>query len=70
MVLKIHVFYGVQYMGNETTLDDIARVPDGAYVKMNGKWFIMDHNSLLPMMKPYDLPPEIKAQLAILGESA
>lgn len=70
MSLKIHVFYGAQYMGNETTLDDIARVPDGAYVKMNSKWYIMYHNSLLPLMKQFELPPEIKAQLVILGELA
>ena len=69
MSMKIHVFYGAQYVGNETTLDDISQVPDGAYVKMNGQWYQMDRTTLMKMKK-VDLPAEVKAQLALLGEQA
>ena len=67
MAVKIHVFYGSQYMGNETTVDDIKVVPDGAYICLNQKWYVMLYNSLTPINQS-DLPAEVLAQMLLLGE--
>lgn len=64
--MKIHAFYGAQYLGNETTVNDIKKMPDGAFILMNGKWFTMFHNTLAGVNKP-DIPKEIQVQLMLLG---
>lgn len=66
MSLKIHAFYGAQYLGNETTIDDLDRIPDGSYLLMGKQWYQMVGNALC-RMKNIDTPSEIKAQLALLG---
>ncbi len=68
MSLKIHVFYGAQYLSDLDDLDKIKKVPDGSYVKMNGKWYEMMNNALSMMKQPISLPSEVIAQLALLGE--
>ncbi len=66
--MKVHVFLGAQYMGDETTLDNIKTLPDDAYIKMQGKWYLKFHGSLSPI-NTADLPPVVLAQLALLGET-
>lgn len=66
--IKVHVFYGAQYMGNETNVNNISRIPDGAFIKINDKWYTMFHSSLSPVNLS-DLPPEVTAQLCLLGET-
>lgn len=68
MSLKVHVFYGAQYLSDLKDLDQLKKVPDGAYVKMNNNWFQMLNNALTRMPKPVELPPEILAQLALMSE--
>lgn len=64
--MKIHAFYGAQYLGNETSIDDLKTIPDGAYIHMAKVWYSMTNNSLVRMDK-VDLPPEVKAQVTLLG---
>lgn len=66
MSLKVQAFYGAQYLGNETTIDDIDRMPDDTYLLMNGHWY-QKVNSATARIAKVDLPAEIKAQLALLG---
>lgn len=66
MSLKIHAFYGAQYLGNETTMNDLDKIPDGSYILMASQWYHMVGNAL-SRMRNADLPSEIKAQLALLG---
>jgi hypothetical protein len=66
--MKVHVFYGAQYMGDESSLDEIKKLNDGAFIKMNGNWYTLFHGSLTPVNKT-DLPPMVLAQLALLGET-
>ncbi len=68
MSLKIHVFYGAQYLSDLDDLDKIKKVPDGSYVKINNRWYEMMNNALSLMKQPISLPSEVIAQLALLGE--
>lgn len=63
--MQIHVFYGHQYLGNETTIDQLKKVPDGAFILMNNRWYTQFHGSLTSINK-VDLPKEIQVQLLIL----
>lgn len=71
--VKIHVFYGVQYMASEQDVSQIKHVPDGAYVKMQltaskrNSWYIKDNGALIPVAIK-DIPSQIKAQMLLLGE--
>lgn len=66
MSLKIFAFYGNQFLGTETTIDEIDRIPDESYILMNGRWYFQQNSALKQINKP-DLPPEIKAQLLLLN---
>ncbi|HVH91272.1 MAG TPA: hypothetical protein VM783_07805 [Candidatus Acidoferrum sp.] len=62
----MHIFYGHQYLGNETNMDKHKKIPDGAYVLIGDKWYHMFHSTLAPMNK-VDIPKEVQVQLLILG---
>lgn len=68
MSLKVHVFYGAQYLSDLDDLDKIKKVPDGTFIKINGIWYQMLNSAITKMKPPISLPAEVVAQLALLGE--
>lgn len=66
MAMKIYAFYGHQFLGNESTVDDLNTIPDGAYMKMGNDWYHKEHSSW-KKMKQVDLPKEVTMQLLVLG---
>lgn len=65
--LEVYVFYGAQFLGNQEVIDDVKSVPDGAYIRLNGRWYTMVGKAMVAMNKPIQLPPETMAQLTLLG---